>query len=577
MVKTKPPAGWTPGPIYSMPTVTSNIPKDLRVFVDRVREVVTGGGVDSLVSVRQLIAAGVVTHTGTKVISTANTTVVVPPTTPLNVSASGALANIMVTWDKPSYSGHAYAEVWAAARTSAQEAASPPEDPTLGQAVLVGMAPGVFFAHSLGAAADRWYWVRFVNTLGEVGPYQSTEGVAGATSVDPAYMLEVLTGAITDSQLYSSLSTRIDLIDADDTVVGSVAYQVGQEALARASADGINSTSINSLDTRLASAEGTVTSQGTSINSLTSSLSTANTNISGNATAISGLGTRVTTAEGSITSQASDITALENTVNNGTTGVSANATALSSLNTTVTNQGSDITSQASDITTLQTTTGTNTTSIQTNATSISGLDAQYTVKIDSNGAVAGFGLASTTTGSGNITSEFIVNADRFALMRGGSNTTAASVPFAVQASSTTLNGETVPAGVYMAEAFIKNGAISNVKIGDAAIDSAKIATAAIQTAHIDDAQITSAKIGNAEITNANIASGTITSANIQNGTIDTADIASAAITLALIDTATITNLSSVSADMGTITAGELKSSDNKFVIDLNNKTISIET
>lgn len=107
-------------------------------------------------------------------------------------------------------------------------------------------------------------------------------------------------------------------------------------------------------------------------------------------------------------------------------------------------------------------------------TDVEDLEGQYTVKIDNNGAVAGYGLANTANGAGNITSEFIVNADRFAIMRGGSNTTAATVPFVVQASSTTLNGETVPAGVYMADALIKNGAITNAKIGDAAIDNAKI-------------------------------------------------------------------------------------------------------
>jgi len=39
----------------------------------------------------------------------------------------------------------------------------------------------------------------------------------------------------------------------------------------------------------------------------------------------------------------------------------------------------------------------------------------------------------------------------------------------------------------------------------------------------------------------------------------------------------VSQLDTIAADVGTITAGELKSSDNKFVIDLNNKTISIET
>ena len=104
------------------------------------------------------------------------------------------------------------------------------------------------------------------------------------------------------------------------------------------------------------------------------------------------------------------------------------------------------------------------------------LEAQYTVKVDLNGAVAGFGLASSTTAAGNIVSEFIVNADRFALLGTATDTGNPSVPFSVVTSQQTINGETVPAGVYIADGFIKNGTITNAKIGDAAIDNAKIAS-----------------------------------------------------------------------------------------------------
>ena len=101
------------------------------------------------------------------------------------------------------------------------------------------------------------------------------------------------------------------------------------------------------------------------------------------------------------------------------------------------------------------------------------LEGQYTVKIDANGAVAGYGLASTTTSSGNNTSEFYVNADRFAIMGGGSSTTTIT-PFVVQATATTIDGIAVPAGVYMDGAFIKNGSITTAQIGTANIDTANI-------------------------------------------------------------------------------------------------------
>jgi hypothetical protein len=153
----------------------------------------------------------------------------------------------------------------------------------------------------------------------------------------------------------------------------------------------------------------------------------------------------------------------------------ANGVSSAQFSAEVTTRASADSALAQSISTVSTTVGQNTASVQAAATSINGLEGQYTVKIDINGAVAGYGLASTTTAAGNIVSEFVVNADRFAIMRGGSNTTAASVPFIVQASATTIGGVAVPAGVYMTDAFIRNGSIINAKIADAAIDNAKIA------------------------------------------------------------------------------------------------------
>jgi hypothetical protein len=140
-----------------------------------------------------------------------------------------------------------------------------------------------------------------------------------------------------------------------------------------------------------------------------------------------------------------------------------------------------------------------TASIAAQATSINGLEAQYTVKIDANGAVAGYGLASTTTSSGNNVSEFIVNADRFAILKDASDTGTAQVPFSVVTSSYTNNGVTVNPGVYITDAFIANGTINTAKIGNAAIDDAKIAnlsagkisTGTLNAANVNIAGVTS--------------------------------------------------------------------------------------
>lgn len=202
------------------------------------------------------------------------------------------------------------------------------------------------------------------------------------------------------------------------------------------------------------------------------------------------------------------------------------------------------------------------------ASDVSGLEGQYTVKIDSNGAVAGFGLASSTTAAGGITSEFIVNADRFAIMRGGSNTTPATVPFVVQASSTTLNGESVPAGVYMADAFIKNGSIESAKIGSLSAD--KITSEFISSDRIEANSIDASKIriDNSTITSQNIGGVPtviikdlgVGNAKIQNLAVSTLKIQDQAVTFPV--SASTAAQRSRSSSVSGVSMGSLGSADS---------------
>ena len=175
-----------------------------------------------------------------------------------------------------------------------------------------------------------------------------------------------------------------------------------------------------------------------------------------------------------------------------------------------------------------------------------GLSSQYSVKLDNNGHVAGFGL-SNTDNDGTPTSAFIIRADKFALVNPSAtneqtnspaNSTDVIVPFTVQANAI-LNddGSTlVPAGVYMDTAFIRNGSITNAFIEDATIDHAKIAsvdadtitTGEINTSllNIDGTTLTSDPITGAlrvdEINANQITAGNI-SATVMSGTTVYAD------------------------------------------------------
>ncbi len=100
------------------------------------------------------------------------------------------------------------------------------------------------------------------------------------------------------------------------------------------------------------------------------------------------------------------------------------------------------------------------------------LFAQYTVKLDVNGKVSGFGLASTgPTGTG---STFEIRADKFSIAA-PTGSAAGAVPFTVLTTPTTIGGVNFSAGVYATQAFILDAQITNAKIVDLAVDNAKIA------------------------------------------------------------------------------------------------------
>jgi hypothetical protein len=167
----------------------------------------------------------------------------------------------------------------------------------------------------------------------------------------------------------------------------------------------------------------------------------------------------------------------------------ANAAATSAqLSTEATTRANADTALSSTVSTLSSTVGGHTTSIQTNATSVNGLSGQYSVKIDSNGHVAGFGLSSTTTTAGP-TSAFIVRADKFAVINpastadglGTTTPTAANIPFFISGGTT-----------YIKAAAILDASITNAKIGALAAD--KITTGTLSANRIAASSLNVSKL-----------------------------------------------------------------------------------
>lgn len=197
-----------------LPFVKSDIPRDLRMFLDRMRELVSGSGIDRLISLDDLTSAGLAgSDSSGNLIGPAQPFLATPPA-PTNVTASAAIRNIILSWDNPAYPGHAYAEVWGASTDS------------LAAAVLLGMTPGAIYVDETGPSTTRFYWVRFVNTNDVKGPYNATSGTSATTGPEVDYLLDQLAGQITTSELSTSLNSRINLIDGPATTIGTIPNQL---------------------------------------------------------------------------------------------------------------------------------------------------------------------------------------------------------------------------------------------------------------------------------------------------------------------------------------------------------------
>lgn len=164
--------------MVSLPSVTSPLPPDVRIFLQRVREALSGG---DLVTAQQLVDAGVASFNAYGGLTTTATYYATPPA-PVGLSATGAMTAVLLEWTGTNYPGHAYTEIW---RSSTNN---------LSTAVLVGQSPGEFYPDPTGSDASNYYWARFVNVSSEytAGPFNATAGTLGATAPDLAYVMDML-------------------------------------------------------------------------------------------------------------------------------------------------------------------------------------------------------------------------------------------------------------------------------------------------------------------------------------------------------------------------------------------------
>lgn len=205
----------------TLPTVTSDIPRDLRNFIDRLRELLGSSGTERFVTAKELISAGVITNTVTPVTNKPTVVTVATPPSPGIITVTPAIQNILVEWARPTYVGHAYAEVWGNSVDN------------VNTAVKIGIAPGNVYVDPIGPSASRYYWVRFINILDVSGPFNSASGTLGQTGSDVTYMLETLSdAALSPTSPYSKFAVRADFFFV------APAMDFNQEATPTATATG---------------------------------------------------------------------------------------------------------------------------------------------------------------------------------------------------------------------------------------------------------------------------------------------------------------------------------------------------
>tara|TARA_B000000565_G_scaffold172747_2_gene130711 strand:+ start:619 stop:2679 length:2061 start_codon:yes stop_codon:yes gene_type:complete len=513
--------------VPALPSAPNKIDPELKKFLDKMVEAVEirlgrrGDTRDRAITLRELISSGLAKELAANpydpnaidfgVPSSDNLNLSQAVGKPENLQASAAFSTALIQWDLWKHRNHFRTHIY---RNTSDIRST---------AVFIGTSDGQFFTdEDVTSGTTYYYWARHENTHGDMSEWNAESGTSATVAQDVLYILNLLAGAIDSSHLAASLATDVGRIPGWHTLIGNYSPST------------VNYRSLTDINSQVTTTAGNFTT----------------------------LNTTVTGAGG----HSSKITSLETTVNNPTTGVVATSSALDVLETKVgysylPNSGNRLFDNSGAIksstdatayntangytsghanyvawqdgmgaaqmsTRIQVDDGTGTFhTLEQQAQTIhgtNGLSSQYSVKINANGHVAGFGLASSSPTAGNTTSEFIVAADKFSIVDPAGGT---GVPvFTTVTSTQVVNGVTVQPGVYIDGLKVQDGSITNVKLGNAIVDDAKISSVdagkissgtmdtgrlnvdgatldsnnagALQVANLG---ITSAKIGNAEV------------------------------------------------------------------------------
>lgn len=154
------------------------------------------------------------------------------PTKPEGLEVTAGFNFVLIEWVMPKYNGHSLAEIWRGTEDN------------LSDAVLVGTTPGQVYSDPVDPGWKGFYWIRFVNSAGVSGPYNSPDGTPAETQMDVQAVIDQIHDEAAKSPIVKELKKEIsDSAKAVNEHIEKISEEGGQAFQAmwaqKASAAGI--------------------------------------------------------------------------------------------------------------------------------------------------------------------------------------------------------------------------------------------------------------------------------------------------------------------------------------------------
>lgn len=314
----------------------------------------------------------------------------------------------------------------------------------------------------------------FDDLLEQLGPSILIPSLVGPPK--SAMIQQIIDAAFNDSAIRNAEDLRDDVLGS---VFGNQAL-IRQEATTRLTADeaftSILNVQISRIDDNTAAILSETTTRANADLALAADISSLSATVDGNTAAISAETLARTTADDAL---ALDISTLSVEVGDNTADIASEAVTRANADSAI---ASDVTTITARLNNAGGSGVTVESAFTAQASDITGLKGEYTLRINVNGRVSGFGLANGSAGS-----EFSILADRFIVVDPANNSTT-GYPFQVvggnvyirKAFIQTITSDQITTGTFITlSAQIGNGIITNAKIGNLEVDTIKIANNAL--------------------------------------------------------------------------------------------------